>query len=117
LFALILSSCSSTGNFKSITSAYHSAHKRLFSTEQVVEEQTVDELRQQLHELEKEKEMLNNHIKALNREIQKKDVAISLQGKVIRLLDDTDHTLQKSIEAQIADQSVETDYTVSLPEN
>ena len=79
------------------------------------EDPVVSELRRKLEESEREKELLSNDIKTLERELQKKELAILLQGKVIKLLDDSDHTLQKNIEEQIAAQSFDSDAaTVSL---
>ena len=59
--------------------------------------------------------MLSNNINNLNREIEKKELTILLQGKVIKLLDDSSQTLQKNIEEQIAAQSFDRDSAASLP--
>lgn len=60
---------------------------------------------EQIGELKKEfgqqQSNLSGQIEELRNEIREKESIISIQGKVIGLLDDTDHTLQKSINAQI----------------
>ncbi len=114
LLPVFLSSCTATGSFDSISDAYNLAQKRLFHHEQTTdptepEDPAVSELRRKLEESEREKELLSNDIKTLERELQKKELAILLQGKVIKLLDDSDHTLQKNIEEQIAAQSFDSD--------
>lgn len=61
----------------------------------------------QIAELQEElrvKELvLTEEIETLRKEIDEKEAIISLQGKVIGLLDDADQTLQKTIEAQLQD--------------
>ncbi len=44
---------------------------------------------------------LTEEIQALKKEINEQEMIISIQGKVIGLLDDADNTLQKSIQTQI----------------
>ena len=120
LLPVFLSSCTATGSFDSISDVYSRAQKQLFPHQQATdpaeaEDPVVSELRRKLEESEREKELLSNDIKTLERELQKKELAILLQGKVIKLLDDSDHTLQKNIEEQIAAQSFDSDAaTVSL---
>lgn len=46
---------------------------------------------------------LTEEIEALRKEIDEKEALISVQSKVIGLLDDADQTLQKSIEEQLQD--------------
>lgn len=46
---------------------------------------------------------LTEEIDTLRQEIDEKEAIITLQGKVIDLLDDEDQTLQKTIEAQLQD--------------
>jgi intracellular sulfur oxidation DsrE/DsrF family protein len=75
----------------------------------------VEELRRRLQDSERENEMLSNNINNLNREIEKKELTILLQGKVIKLLDDSSQTLQRNIEEQIAAQSFDSDSAASLP--
>ena len=121
LLPAFLSSCTATGSFDSISEAYSRAQKRLFSHEQTAapteaEDPVVSELRTKLEESEREKELLSNDIKTLERELQKKELAILLQGKVIKLLDDSAHTLQKNIEEQIAAQSFDIDAATVLRE-
>ncbi len=55
------------------------------------------ELRDDLNQRE---EKLNEELKALRQELEEKEALISIQSKVIGLLDDADQTLQKSIEDQ-----------------
>lgn len=121
LLSAVLSSCSTTGSFDSISDAYSLAQKKFFSPEPKAvppeaEDPVVTELRRKLEDSELEIEILSNDIKMLEREIQKKELAILLQGKVIKLLDDSNHTLQKDIEEQIAAQSFDHDSTAFLPE-
>jgi predicted nucleic acid-binding Zn-ribbon protein len=60
---------------------------------------------EQISELKKEfdlqQSMLSEQVEELRNEIREKESIITIQGKVIGLLDDADHTLQKSINAQI----------------
>ena len=60
-----------------------------------------DEIAKLKRETEAQESVLNDQIARLKKEIDEKDNIISIQGKVIGLLDDADKTLQKSIEAQI----------------
>ena len=58
------------------------------------------ELRQDLYQRET---VLTEEIDELRKELQEKEALISIQSKVIGLLDDTEQTLQKSIEEQLRD--------------
>ncbi len=124
LMALV-SSCAAGGVFKSDTAgttpeAKHIKADKVPIKMQVVEDQkTISGLRaaldqareneavlnEQIVELQQEIEdtetVLNAQILQLKKEIDEKDNIISIQGKVIGLLDDADKTLQKSIEDQI----------------
>lgn len=120
LMPVFLCSCASTDSFNPISDAYSYAQKRFFSDEKMAEDPAaedpvVEELRRKLQDSEREKEMLNNNINNLNREIEKKELTILLQGKVIKLLDDSSQTLQKNIEEQIAAQSFDNDSAASIP--
>lgn len=55
------------------------------------------------NEFDQQQAALSDKIEELRNEISEKETIISIQGKVIGLLDDADHTLQKSIKAQIKD--------------
>ncbi len=120
LWSVLLSSCSSgKASLDSISDAYNRAQSRLFSREQKIEtpaeeDPLVTELRQKLQDAEREHEILSNDIKLLERELRKKELAILLHAKVIKLLDDSNHTLQKNIEEQIAAQSFDDNSTVYL---
>ncbi len=120
LFLVLLSSCSAgKAPLDSISEAYNLAQSRLFSREQKIEvpakeEPVVVELRQRLQDSEKEREMLSNDIKLLERELRKKELAILLHGKIIKLLDDSNNTLQKKIEEQIAAQNFDDNSTLYL---
>lgn len=120
LLPVFLSSCASTDSFDSISDAYSYAQKRFFPGEKTaddpaVEDPALEELRRRLQDSERENEMLSNNINNLKREIEKKELTILLQGKVIKLLDDSSQTLQKNIEEQIAAQSFDRDSAASLP--
>lgn len=120
LLPVFLSSCASTDSFDSISDAYSYAQKRFFSDEKTAddpatEDPVVEELRRKLQDSEREKEMLSNNINNLKREIEKKELTILLQGKVINLLDDSSQTLQKNIEEQIAAQSFDNASAASIP--
>jgi len=120
LLPVFLSSCASTDSFDSISDAYSYAQKRFFPDEKTpdnpaVEDPVVEELRLKLQDSERENEMLSNNINNLEREIEKKELTILLQGKVIKLLDDSSQTLQKNIEEQIAAQSFDNDTAASIP--
>jgi hypothetical protein len=52
-------------------------------------------------DLEQRHAALNDEIELLRRELEEKEALISIQSKVIDLLDDEEQTLQKSIEAQL----------------
>ena len=120
LLSVFLSSCSAGKvSLDTISDAYNRAQSRLFSREQSVktpaeEDPAVVELRQKLQDSESERENLSNDIKLLERELRKKELAILLHAKVIKLLDDSNHTLQKNIEEQIAAQSFDDNSTVYL---
>ncbi|MEJ2133961.1 MAG: hypothetical protein P8X86_01800 [Desulfofustis sp.] len=58
-------------------------------------------LNEQIAELQKELSERELVIEALRRELNEQEELISIQGKVIGLLDDADQTLQKSIEEQV----------------
>ena len=81
--------------------------KNEFNMVDAANKEKIKTLGKQIEELKKEKVTLNNQVKTLQKTIQKKEVVISIQGKVIKLIDDPNQTLQKSIEAQIAAQNVE----------
>ncbi len=121
LLTVFLSSCGEKSSFNSISDAYSRAHKRFFSHEKngevtSGEDPVVAELKRKLQDSERERERLSSDIKNLKSEIKKQQLAISLQGKVIKLLDDSNHTLQKNIEEQIAAQSFDNDSAVSFTE-
>lgn len=52
-------------------------------------------------EFEEQQLTLTEEVQTLKKEISEKEMIISIQGKVIGLLDDADNTLQKSIQTQI----------------
>ena len=52
-------------------------------------------------EFDQQQSLLSQQLEELRNEIREKESIITIQGKVIGLLDDADHTLQKSINAQI----------------
>ena len=58
------------------------------------------ELREDLY---KRETALTEEIDELRKELEEKEALISIQSKVIGLLDDADQTLQKSIEEQLRD--------------
>jgi len=121
LLAASLASCAEKGSFGSIGDAYNRAHKRLFSCEErfhiILEEDPIfAELKEKLEDSEREREELNHDIKRLQKEIKKQELVLSLQGKVIRLLDDSNHTLQKNIEEQIAAQNFDSEPAFSAAE-
>ncbi len=60
----------------------------------------MNELREDLYQRET---VLNEKIDELRKELEEKEALISIQSKVIGLLDDADQTLQKSIEEQLQD--------------
>ena len=53
------------------------------------------------NEISEKETVLSDQIIQLKNEINEKEAIISVQGKVIGLLDDSEQTLQKSIEAQV----------------
>ncbi len=71
--------------------------EKLGQQESALTEQ-VTELRK---EFDEQQSTLSTQIEELREEISEKETIISIQGKVIGLLDDADHTLQKSINAQV----------------
>lgn len=101
LLSIFLSACAPKVDFEAITNDYSLAKKQLS-----VNEEKSKKLEQQLQEMEEEKAKLNDQMKTLRKTIRKKETVISIQGKVIKLLDDSDQTLQKSIEEQIAAQNI-----------
>ncbi len=101
LLFIFLSGCASRGDFNAVTNDYKRAQEQMS-----VHEGKIKELSLAFQESEKEKAQLNNQIKLLMKTIQEKETVISIQGKVITLLDDSEKTLQKSIEAQITAQNM-----------
>lgn len=75
---------------------------RLVQEQMSINKERTKKLEQQLYEMRQEKARLDDQMKTLKKTIREKETVISLQGKVIKLLDDSDQTLQKSIEEQIA---------------
>lgn len=75
---------------------------RLIQDQMSANEEKTKKLEQQLYEMRQDEAKLEIQIKTLKKTIRKKETIISLQGKVIKLLDDPNQTLQKSIEEQIA---------------
>lgn len=104
LLSIFLSACASKVDLEAITNDYNLAKKQMS-----VNEEKIKNLEQQLQEMKEEKTKLDDQMKTLEKIIREKETVISLQGKVIKLLDDSNQTLQKSIEAQIAAQNIKVD--------
>jgi len=70
---------------------------------EIDEKETVlsDQIVQLKNEISQKETVLSDQIIQLKNEISEKEAMISIQGKVIGLLDDSEQTLQKSIEAQV----------------
>ena len=106
LLIITLAGCSSKPGSDSSTKSYFGhVPKADFDTlanDYRQAQDQIEELRKKLQEMEKEKTKSDETI-------QKKDILISLQGKVIKLLDDPNQTLQKSIEQQLAEQDIDAD--------
>ena len=110
LLLVFLSGCVSKIEFDTVTNEYRLAQKQMS-----VNEAKTKKLELQLQEMQAEKAKLDDQMKILRKEIREKETVISVQGKVIKLLDDSDQTLQKSIEAQIAAQNIKMDAFPSSP--
>lgn len=96
LISIFLSSCATKNILEKINICDDSAQEQISA-----DQKKIKALKKQIAAAEKNKEDLSNQIENLKKEISEKDTAISIQGKIIGLLDDTDQTLQKSIENQI----------------
>lgn len=111
LLIIILAGCSlKSGSDSSTKSYFGHVSKADFDTlanDYRQAQDQIEELRKNLQEMEKEKTKSDETNKTLRQTIQKKDIIISLQGKVIKLLDDPNQTLQKSIEQQLAEQDID----------
>ena len=110
LLLVFLSGCVSKIEFDTVTNEYRLARKQMS-----VNEEKIKKLEQQLQEMKGEKTKLDDQMKTLRKIIREKETVISVQGKVIKLLDDSNQTLQKSIEAQIAAQNIKMDAFPSSP--
>ncbi len=139
LFLVFLSGCASKGKFDTVSNDYRHAQEQMSTQEKKIQELIqelqeaeeekkklndqiktmstheikIKELSQVLQDAEEKKKKLEDQIKTLGKTIQEKETVISIQGKVIKLLDDSEQTLQKSIEAQIAAQNTNTDTPTS----
>ena len=110
LLLVFLSGCVSKIEFDAVTNEYRLARKEMSGNEEKIKN-----FEQKLQEMKEEKAKLDNQMKTLRKTIREKEIVISLQGKIIKLLDDSNQTLQKSIEAQIADQNIKIDAFPSSP--
>ena len=106
LFALLilLAGCVSKIEFDQINSNYTLVQDKLSVTEEKLRR-----LELQVKALENERLSDKKQLQELNKTVKEQKIIISLQGKVIKLLDDSKQTLQKSIEAQVAAQDIQLD--------
>jgi hypothetical protein len=115
LLLLCLSGCVSKMEFDAVTNEY-----RLSQKQTTMNEEKIKKLEEQIQEIKIEKVILEDQLKTekiklegqlntLRKEIREKETVILIQGKVIKLLDDSDQTLQKSIVAQIEAQNITMD--------
>jgi len=115
LLLLFLSGCVSKMEFDAVTHEYRLSQQQITNDKEKIKEleKQIQEikaekitLKDQTQEMKIEKVNLEDQLKTLRKAIQEKETIISVQGKVIKLLDDSAQTLQKSIEAQIAAQNI-----------
>ncbi|MGW8193732.1 MAG: hypothetical protein ACWGOX_05645 [Desulforhopalus sp.] len=112
---VLISSCASENILKSFKSVPPPAEAQTTAAPKVVsdlktnqnlilelrtQQKVIAELKQQLASAKRNETELSAQVQKLKDEINEKDVLISIQRKVISLLDDSEHTLQKNIEAQ-----------------
>ncbi len=100
---VLVTSCTSHNFLKAIKTDCTSVEKKITADRQkkiTADRQQIFNLRQQLAAAKDKEVLLGKQIENLKTEINEKETLISIQGKVIGLLDDADKTLQKSIEAQ-----------------
>lgn len=99
LMLVVICGCVPKTEFDTLNGEYLLARKQLMT-----EKSKIKQLEKQLCELQKENEKIAGQIEGLTTLIKEKKHLISVQGKIIKFLDDPSQTLQKSIEEQIADQ-------------
>ncbi|MGC9519913.1 MAG: OmpA/MotB family protein [Desulfuromonadaceae bacterium] len=113
LVALLVSGCTTPTSFLSIGNECRKIHEELLQCEEkTLELQTVVEdverkavdVADRTAQLEKDNAFLYRKVEDLNRTIRRQKSVISLQKTVIRLFDDSNLSMQKNIEEQIAAQ-------------
>ncbi len=122
LCMLIMSGCMSTSRFSTTSNDYQVARNQIAEGEKdrdallrVIElskkarQECLDcqmDLKRQLAKMDAENNALMQKIQALDQTVKNNETVISIQETVIRLFDDSNQTLQKSIKEQIASQQL-----------
>ena len=101
LLLIPLSGCVSKIEFDEINENYLIAQKQIDTNKKKNKK-----IGRQLQTIKREKVELSKRIKSLQDTIEEKEIIISIQGRVIKFLDDPNQTLQKSIKAQVTAQLV-----------
>ncbi|SDP30493.1 hypothetical protein [Desulforhopalus singaporensis] len=96
ILTILVSSCTSTPILKTLNIDNPRQQEQI-----TADSKTIKALRTKLAAAREKEAALSDEIGRLKDEIDEKQTVISIQGKVIGLLDDGEQTLQKSIEAQI----------------
>lgn len=97
---VLLSACTSDKILETLNIGYSPAKEQVSA-----DQKKIRSLKKQLVAAEKNEAEQNDQIEKLKKELIEQELTISIQGKIIGLLDDTDQTLQKSIEKQIREKS------------
>ena len=118
----LLAGCVSQSKYDTLRQSYEDTQQQLAQkTEEMrMLEQERDDLAKEYHDLQvrhadviKVNQQLYTGVQALNSELNKKKSVIEIQQNVIRLLDDTKHTIESSLKDQIDAKGAETEKSVT----